>query len=258
MSQYRNRSFIGGGKLFLRQKPDGGTTYAAYPFGNADSFNFTIGEDKKTQRNFQVSGGGNIASQSAITDVTVAINALSMQPNVLAVALRSLVKTVPGGAVAAETIKVFKEGFTPFAKLPDRSQTITITSVPSGTTYVPGTDYVVERGGITIPAGSAITSADATNVGVNVSVAYTAKETYEVNTLTASAIEYELIFDGFNDADNGKSVQVTCYRVKFSPAQALEFIGEDFGAVPVSLEVLADTSIVGAGESQYFKVKMEA
>jgi len=258
MSQYRNRSFIGGGKLFLRQKPSGSTTYPAYPFGNADSFNFTIGEDKKTQRNFQVSGGGNIASQSAITDVTVAINALSMQPNVLAVALRSLVKTVAGGAVADEPIRVFKEGFTPFAKLPDRAMAITIKNTAGTTTYVAGTDYVVERGGITIPAGSTITASDTTNVGVNVTATYTSKETYEVNTLTASGIEYELTFDGFNDADNGKTVQVVCHRVKFSPAQALEFIGEDFGAVPVSLEVLADTSIVAAGESQYFKVKMEA
>lgn len=259
MSQYRNRSFIGGGRIMIRQRSDNpAVNYPLYPFGNADSFSFAIGEDKKTQRNFQQPGGGNIASQSAITDVTATVNALSLQPNVLAVALRSLVTVVAGGAVAAEDVRVFKGGYSQMAKVPDTAQTITVTNVDETTTYVLGTDYTIQGTSILIPENSTITTSDSTNAGVMVKVTYTSLETYEINAITQAAIEYELVFDGFNDADNGKPTIVNCYRVKFSPTQALDLISEDFAALPVTFEILADDSIVGAGESKYFKVKMVA
>lgn len=256
-NKYRNRSFIGGGKLYLRQRSDTGVL-PAYPMGNADSFSFAIGEDKKTQRNYQTPGGGNIASQSAITDVTATINALSLQPETLAVALRSLVASVAAGAVTDEPVKVFKEAFTPLAKFPDTAQTITVKNTAGTTTYVEGTDYVIERGGVFIPEGSAITTADTTNAGVDVEVTYTGVASFNIEAITQASVEYELIFDGFNDADNGKPVRVTCHRIKFSPTQALELISEDFGALPINLEILADDSKVGAGVSQYFKVEMVA
>lgn len=256
-NKYRNRSFIGGGKLYLRQRSDTGVL-PAYPMGNADSFSFAIGEDKKTQRNFQTPGGGNIASQSAITDVTATINALSLQPETLAVALRSLVSAVTGGAVADEPVKVFKEAFTALAKFPNTDLAITVKNVAGTVTYVEGTDYVVQSGGILIPEASAITTADTTNAGVNITVTYTAIASFSIEAITQASVEYELIFDGFNDADNGKAVRVTCHRIKFSPTQALELISEDFGALPINLEILADDSKVGAGVSQYFKVEMVA
>lgn len=256
---HRNRSFIGGGKLYLRQRStDPLVTFPALPFGNADSYSFAIGEDKKTQRNFQQPGGGNIASQSAITDVTATVNALSFQPNTLAVALRSLVKTVASTPVADETIKVFETGFELFAKIPDPTKTITVKDSTGVTTYTAGTDYVIERGGIVVLEGSAITTGDALNAGVNVKVTYTSLETFEIQAITQSSIEYELIFNGFNDADNGKPTIVHCHRIKFSPTQALDLISEDFGALPINFEVLADDSIVSSDESQYFSVKMVA
>lgn len=256
-NKYRNRSFIGGGKLYLRQILESGVG-PSYPMGNADSFSFAIGEDKKTQRNYQTPGGGNIASQSAITDVTATINALSLQPETLAVALRSLVTSVAAGAVADETIKVFKEAFKPLAKFPNTAGTITVKGNSGTPTYVEGTDYVIERGGVFIPEGSSITASDSTNAGVTVKVSYNALASYSIEAITQASVEYELVFDGFNDADNGKPVRVTCHRVKFSPTQALELISEDFGALPINLEILADDSKVGAGISQYFKVEMVA
>lgn len=252
----RNRSFIGGGKIYIQEL--GATQKPAYPFGNADSFSFAIGEDKKTQRNFQTPGGGNIASQSAITDVTATINALSFQPATLATALRSLVKSVASAAVAAEPVKVFKEGFVKLAKIPDITETFTVTGSGGTPTYVNNVDYVVERGGIFIPEGSAITSTDVTNAGVNVLVTYTSLDTFKIEAITQSSVEYRLIFNGFNDADNGKPTVVVCHKIKFSPTQALDLISEDFGALPITFEVLADDSITAADESKYFSVEMVA
>lgn len=257
---HRNRSFIGGGKIFIRQRSDNpAVIYPMYPFGNADSFSFAIGEDKKTQRNFQQPGGGNIASQSAITDVTATINALSFQPNTMAVALRSLITTSAVAAVVEEEITVFKDGFELFAKIPDLDVAITVVDEATGlVTYVAGVDYVVERGGINIPTTSAITTADTDDDGVKILVTYSSLETYEIQAITQASIEYELVFNGFNDADNGKPTTVQCHRIKFSPTQALDLISEDFGALPITFEVLADDSIIGVGESKYFNVKMVA
>lgn len=252
----RNRSFIGGGKLWIREKASGSTTPQMYAFGNADSFSFAINEDKKTQRNYTQPGGGNIASQSAITDVTASVNALSFQPRTLALALRSLVKTIASAAVTGETHKVYKDALEPLKSIPDGTKTITVTSQDGGTTFTVNTDYVIEHGGIYIPEGSTITSADSTNAGVEIKVDYTSLETYTIEAITQSAIEYEIFFNGFNDADNGKPTTVTCHKVKFSPTQALELISEDFGSLPMTFEVLADDSITAAGESKYFNIKM--
>lgn len=253
----RNRSFIGGGKIYIQELINGVAT-PAYAFGNADSFSFAIGEDKKTQRNFQTPGGGNIASQSAITDVTATINALSFQPATLATALRSLVKTVASAAVTAEPVKAFKEGFVKLDKIPDIDETITVTGAGGTPTYAVNVDYVVERGGLFIPEASAITTADTTNAGVDIQVTYTSHDSFKIEAITQSSVEYRLIFNGFNDADNGKPTVVVCHKIKFSPTQALDLISEDFGALPITFEILADDSITASDESKYFSVEMVA
>jgi len=243
----RNRSFIGGGTIYFREK---GAAAALMSVGNSDTLTFAINEDKKTQRNFQQAGGGNIASQSAITDVTASLNGLSFQPNSLAVALRSLVTTVASAVVAAEAQVSYLNGFIPFTKIPDWSETYSVTGAAGTPTYVEGTDYQVKNGGIFIPSDSTI--ADATNIEVN----YTSAEYYTIEGITKAAVEYEIFFDGFNDADNGKAVTVNCHTVKFSPASALDLISEDFGALPMTFEVLADTTKDGTSESQYFVAKL--
>jgi len=254
----RNRSFIGGGKIYIQQII-AGVFGPAYAFGNADSFSFAIGEDKKTQRNFQTPGGGNIASQSAITDVTATINALSFQPQTLATALRSLVTANTGTAITDEVQKAFKDAFVKLDSIPDVDETITVKDSATGlVTYVNNVDYIVERAGLFIPEGSAITTADTLNAGVDIKVTYTSVDTFSVQAITQSSLEYRLIFNGFNDADNGKAVSVVCHKIKFSPTQALDLISEDFGALPISFEILADDTIVAAGESQYFSVEMTA
>lgn len=243
----RNRSFIGGGTIYFKEK---GAAAALMSVGNSDTLTFAINEDKKTQRNYQQQGGGNIASQSSITDVTASLNGLSLQPNALALALRSLVNTVASATVSSEAHTSYLDGFIPFTKLPDTDQAITVTGSGGTPTYVEGTDYQVKNSGIFIPSNSGIT--DATAIEVN----YNSLESYTIEGITRAAVEYEIFFDGFNDADNGKAVTVKCHTVKFSPASALDLISEDFGALPMEFEVLADTTKDGVSESQYFAVNM--
>lgn len=252
-NETRNRSFIGGGKIFIREV---GALAALLNVGNADSFTFAIAEDKKTQRNFQQKGGGNIASQSAITDVTATVNALSFQPRTLAIALRSLVNTVVAGAVAAEEQVAYVGGFVRLVKLPDIDSAITVTGLTGTPTYVLGTDYTIGNSGIQITEASSIP--DSVGGAANIEVTYTAVESYNIQGITRAAVEYEILFDGFNDADDGKTVVVQCHKVKFSPSSALDLISEDYGTLPLNFEVLADTTKDGVAESQYFEMEMQA
>ena len=78
-----------------------------------------------------------------------------------------------------------------------------------------------------------------------------------IEALTTGAQTFELTFEGVNEAATGKTVTVTVHRAKIGAAQGLGFIGDDFGALEITGEVLIDTSIVTAGLSQFFKIEMD-
>lgn len=244
----RNRSFRGGGAMYLRQL---GTVTGFFQVGNADTLQFAIAEEKQTQRNYMQPGGGNIASDSAITDVTASINVLSVNPRIAAVALRALITTTASAIISAESHLAYLDMFIPFKFLPDFDETLTVTNAGAVTTYVAGTDYLIRNNGIFIePDGSIVD-------GAELLISYTSKDQFGVESITQSAVEYEMFFDGFNEADSGKAVTVKCHRIAFSPTQALSLITEDFGALPMDFEVLADSAKDGTSESQYFTVAME-
>lgn len=78
-----------------------------------------------------------------------------------------------------------------------------------------------------------------------------------IEALTTGAQTFEMEFEGVNEAATGKTVTVTVHRAKIGAAQGLGFIGDDFGALEITGEVLIDTSIVTAGLSQFFKIEMD-
>lgn len=120
------------------------------------------------------------------------------------------------------------------------------------TAPVAGTDYEVRGAGLFVQAGAVMAG------GVPWAVSYTKAATDVVQALTTSGKEYELIFDGLNEARSGKRTRVTAFRVKPGALQSLALIGEEYGALEVTAEVLSDSSKVGAGVSKYFKVEIEA
>lgn len=78
--------------------------------------------------------------------------------------------------------------------------------------------------------------------------------THTLQALTAAAKEYDVVFEGLNEARSGKAVTFHAFRWKMGPAQALDLIGSDFGKLDVSGKLLADQTIVTAGLSKYFVI----
>lgn len=85
----------------------------------------------------------------------------------------------------------------------------------------------------------------------------TVSEVATIEALTTGAQTFKMEFEGVNEAATGKTVTVTVHRAKIGAAQGLGFIGDDFGALEITGEVLIDTGIVTPGTSQFFKIDMD-
>jgi hypothetical protein len=87
-------------------------------------------------------------------------------------------------------------------------------------------------------------------------VSYTKDAGSAVEALLNSAQEYELFFDGLNEARSGKATTVHAYRVKIGAGKDLSLIGEDYAVLELEGKVLKDTSKNGTSVSQYFKAQI--
>lgn len=117
---------------------------------------------------------------------------------------------------------------------------------------VAGTDFEVRAGGLFVTAGVIIAG------GVPWAVSYTKAASDLVQAIVTSGKEYELVFDGLNEARSSKRTKVTAHRVKIGALQNLSLIGEDYAAAEATGKVLKDTTKNGTSISQYFAVEIEA
>lgn len=108
-----------------------------------------------------------------------------------------------------------------------------------------GTDYEVRPAGIWFSSTSTIPTAQVT-------VAYQRPGQDVVQALTQAAGEYELVFDGINEARSGKASVVTVHRLRFGPAANLDLIGDDYAGMELTGKLLSDDT-QGAGLSRYFR-----
>ena len=238
-------SYLGKGKIYLRSTSGGG----AMPIGNCSALNLSVETNSVSQPNYQVAGGGVANELQRVASVSLAMTMLEFRPKNLQIALRGTIAAVTAAAVADERHEAYADGLVAFDHVPDKGETITVTLDPDGTPEVLtlNTDYQI--------AGAGIVMLDSENYldGDEIGVAYTKVAGDVIEAMTGSGDEYELIFDGLNEAETDKAVIIRVYRVKWSPTSGLGFIGDDFGELPLEGSVLVDSTKVGAGISQYFK-----
>ena len=202
-----------------------------------------------SQPNYQVAGGGVANEIQRVASVSLAMTMLEFRPTNLQIALRGTVASIAAGTVTDERHNAYADGLVAFDHVPNKAETITVTLDPDGTPEVLtlNTDYQIVGAGIVMLDSENYTDGD------EIGVAYTKVAGDVIEAMTGSGDEYELIFDGLNEAETDKAVIVRVYRVKWSPTSGLGFIGEDFGELPLEGSVLVDSTKVGAGISQYFK-----
>lgn len=68
-----------------------------------------------------------------------------------------------------------------------------------------------------------------------------------------SSINVQLVFDGFNIANQDKAVKVTYYKVALDPAAQRQLISSDFADQEIRGTLLASNAVSGVGVSKLFK-----
>ncbi|WP_326522721.1 hypothetical protein [Sphingomonas sp.] len=237
-------SYIGSGRTYLREI---GGSAGLVEVGNCSALSFGVTEDTKELKDYTQPGGGTYNEVRRISAVEATMTIHDINAENLARALYGSTSAVTTAAITDEAhADIVLGAFIPTTHLPSA-----IGAVKKGATVLAeNTDYEVRPSGI-IPLGGALSAGD------DITISYTKAAADVVQALTSSGKEYELVFDGLNEARSGKRTRVTAYRVKPGALQSLGLIGEDYGALEVTGKVLKDTTKIGAGVSQYFKVEIE-
>lgn len=244
-----DRSYIGKGPVYIRDRSqDGGL----FPIGNTSILSVSFDEDSKNLKDYTSAGGGNANILTSITGMTGSMTVHDYSASNFALFLRGTESGQAAGSVVEEAHSTngTPGEFIPFDFIIDQVSPGLTVVLANDTACTEGVDYTVENNGILIVEGGNI---DATGVKIT----YTKDIAEVLEALTESGKEYELYFNGLNEAQGGDLMAIRMHRVKFSPAQDLNFIGDEFGEMSADFEVLSDNTIVGAGISKFMKIQQK-
>lgn len=243
--------------------------------GNCSQFDLTFAEENATQRDYQTAGGGSAAKLTRVSAVNGAVSTFSFNRSVLRSVLRAAITEIAAEATQTVNHEIQANSLNPLILLDkpiDRADLETTFSVHNtgadgdadglgdgadadtdgtpGSALVEGEDYILENNSVQILQGVA--------AGDIVQVQYSAAEGFEVQPLTEAQANYRIVFDGLNEANDNKPVLVEIYCAALDVAGTINLISgdTDFGALPFTFEILKDSSVTGAGLSQYMKLSM--
>jgi hypothetical protein len=218
--------------------------------GNCSALSFAITEETKELKDYTQAGGGTYNEVRRISAVGMSMTMHDLSATNLSRVLYGSASAVVSASVVDEPHADIVVG----ALVPTDDLASAITAVKRGaTTLVLDDDYQVVNAGVIPLAGGTNTLAN----GDDLLISYTKADADVVEALVSSGKEYEMVFDGLNEARSGKSSVVRAHRVKVGAAQNISLIGDDYAALEVSGKLLKDTTKNGTSVSQYFKVAIE-
>lgn len=240
-------TYVGKGKVFLAD--NGAPATGLTEVGLVTNLKVSVAQEEKKLADFTAPGGGTYNKLTRVTDVTIELSLRELLPENLSKALYGTSSKLAAGNVSAEMVTVAALGaLLPLTKA--GASSVVVKNQAGSVTYVAGTDYRVTGAGIIVLPGGSITASQ------QLSVSYSYPQQNLLQALTTSGGEYRLVLDGLNEAESGKAVMLDVFRVKFSPTDGLEMIGDDFATLTIKGAVLKDTSKTGVGVSQYLTVAM--
>lgn len=243
-----DKTYIGKGKVYIKEENQ--ATAELRELGNCSELSINIQEEIKKVLNYQTSGGGTQNEVRRIESVGVSIRMLELSKENLALALLGGESSPAGASVTGEAITARGAGELVRLAHPDPTA-VTVTGTGGTPTYVADTDYEVRAGGIVPLSGGSISS------GTALEVDYTYAAYEKLEALTESNKVYQLFFEGLNEAQSGKSALVDLWRVRVGAAEQIALLGDEFGELVVTGEVLQDSTKT-SGLSQYFRQQLAA
>lgn len=242
-----DKSYIGTGGVYLRER---GGNIPLLTIGNTSQLSIAYDEEKQQLQNFMHPGGGNVNTQTKISNFTFSLLVHDYSAEALAISLRASATAVAVGTVTDEVHEtVGMDGeLIPFDFPIDHSVAITVKTAGDDP-LAPDVDYLVTSTGIIVNGDG-----DIDNTGVKVS--YTKHPGVILEALVANGKEYELVLDGVNAAQNELPTSLRLFRTKFSPTTGLNFLGQEFGEIQLEGDVLSAPEITASGLSKYMRIAM--
>lgn len=248
-------TFVVGGPFKMRKS---GTGLPFVDAGLVSTYQQSHETNQLRLENTRTPLGGLYDKLDKVTSMTLAIFFREFNSINIANLLWADIKDVPSAPVTDEVAIVQAGKTTMLAKMP-----LTITEVVDDETglveFDEDIDFKMTGAGIEVLEGSALATAIGSDEDYKVKITYTCAAYDEIEALTNSGEEWEILFEGKNAVGTKKRVNNLYFRVKFGIAESLDWISvEDFMGMQSNAEVLADDSRVGSGPlSQYMKVMKE-
>lgn len=215
--------------------------------GNVSSAKFTIEQETKDLNNYR-GGGGKYASVTRISAVNLELVTHNFNQENLALAVRGIVEVGDVTAIVDEVQTAIVGGLTETSAMIDQGvePVVKVADVTIKQKELDGTvNYDVT------PAGILVRNAAKIADGVEIKISYTPRARNVLQALLTSGVDFRLVFNGVNEANSGAPSVVRVPRFKPNPTDAIDLIGDDFGALTLSGPVLADTT-QPLGKSQFF------
>ena len=191
-------------------------------------------------------GGGNLHKLDTLEGIDLSATMQEWTDDNLAMLLQGKITELAAETVTGEAIVLVPGGICPTAFPGATNITLTKTA---GATPIALAAVVVSAAGVKVPADSAVIT-EATPA----TIAYTSTVAQRIEPLIEPGAEYELLFDGLNEADSGRPVIVRVWRWKAPPAEELALIdGENPGKLLAKGEILADPNRP-ADESPFYRI----
>ncbi|MBH9742178.1 MULTISPECIES: hypothetical protein [Vibrio] len=86
-----------------------------------------------------------------------------------------------------------------------------------------------------------------------VTITYTSLAVDRIEAFVESGINLQIVFDGFNIADENRPVKVTLHKVALSPSAARNLISTEYATHDITGTLLASKAVTGTGLSRLFK-----
>ena len=241
----KTRSFIGKGKWYLRNRSGGPSRF----IGNVSAASFTMELDTKREPDFTAAGGGSLNELERVTSMSGEMTTYNHSPDNLALLLRGHTKEIAAGAVTGEAHVAYLGAFVRFDYIRDPGVAVVVKKGAS--TISAATNYAISGNGILILDDAAdLIDED------EITIDYTRHVSVEIHALTTAGEEWELYFDGLNEADSGNPCPILVRRSTFSPTDGMELISDEFGQLKMGFSCLKDTSITASDESAFVVFQM--